>query len=336
MSFGQLAFVLNAMSQCYTDTSITLKKAAWRENECIFDALWFLLNLLKTPLQIGFAFSILEAIDVTSMWDIKTYRASPATVQTLSPCTGVGLPITKKEMKKKCLFLTTVCFKNTYYISRTSSLQSLGSIIWRNRCSSHKSATLLQWPTRLCRRRDETGEAEPKHREQNTLGIMGVTCNYFIALKIPELLVSVYRARAWQGHKLQPLALAPNAQQSRTGPSFLPQAADGPRIEKWKGNGWKVAIRCCPVFVFPLLSCDNQIWERSSVCLFLFLDCLIRWLWTWFNSLDWSENNCSDLMWSHVVKKPQAAGQTNSRAPQSPPPRPSLWSWHSNRHNGQH
>lgn len=35
--------------------------------------------------------------------------------------------------------------------------------------------------------------------------IMGVTCNYFIALKIPELLVSVYRAGARQGHKLQPM-----------------------------------------------------------------------------------------------------------------------------------
>ena len=47
---------------------------------------------------------------------------------------------------------------------------------------------------------------------------MGGTCNYFIALKIPELLVSVYRARARQGRKLEPLALASTAQQSRIGP----------------------------------------------------------------------------------------------------------------------
>lgn len=60
---------------------------------------------------------------------------------------------------------------------------------------------------------------------------MGVTCNYFIALKIPELLVSVYCARARQGHKLQPLALVPNAQQSRTGP------LDQLRLGRQTGNG---------------------------------------------------------------------------------------------------
>lgn len=74
-------------------------------------------------------------------------------------------------------------------------------------------------------------ERRSRGTEQNTLGITGVTCNYFIALKIPELLVSVYRARARQGRKLQPLDLAPNAEQSRTGPNFLwkteAQKADG-------------------------------------------------------------------------------------------------------------
>lgn len=59
-------------------------------------------------------------------------------------------------------------------------------------------------------------EGRSRSTDQNTLGITGVTCNYFIALKIPELLVSVYRARARQGRKLQPLDLAPNAPQSRT------------------------------------------------------------------------------------------------------------------------
>ena len=50
---------------------------------------------------------------------------------------------------------------------------------------------------------------------------MGGTCNYFIALKIPELLVSVYCAGARQGRKLEPLALASTAQQSRIGPSCI-------------------------------------------------------------------------------------------------------------------
>lgn len=69
---------------------------------------------------------------------------------------------------------------------------------------------------------------------------MGVTCNYFIALKIPELLVSVYRARARQGHKLQPLGLAPNAQQSRTGPSFLFEYQTGRehKDKKVMDGGW--------------------------------------------------------------------------------------------------
>lgn len=60
-------------------------------------------------------------------------------------------------------------------------------------------------------------ERRSQSTDQNTLGITGVTCNYFIALKIPELLVSVYCARARQGRKLQPLDLEPNALQSRTG-----------------------------------------------------------------------------------------------------------------------
>lgn len=57
-----------------------------------------------------------------------------------------------------------------------------------------------------------TGQLKPR---QNILGIMGGTCNYFIALKIPELLVTVYHARAWHNHKLHPLCLAQNAQQSQ-------------------------------------------------------------------------------------------------------------------------
>lgn len=43
------------------------------------------------------------------------------------------------------------------------------------------------------------------------------TCNYFIPLKIPEPLVSVYCCRAQSGCKLQLLARASNATQSRTG-----------------------------------------------------------------------------------------------------------------------
>lgn len=72
---------------------------------------------------------------------------------------------------------------------------------------------------------------------------MGVTCNYFIALKIPELLVSVYRARARQGRKLQPLGLAPNARQSRTGPiSLLERQAGRERQDKKVMDaGWPLA-----------------------------------------------------------------------------------------------
>lgn len=70
---------------------------------------------------------------------------------------------------------------------------------------------------------------------------MGVTCNYFIALKIPELLVSVYRARARQGHKLQPLALAPNVQQSRTGPGSLARPAEN-RKTKVAREGWPLGV----------------------------------------------------------------------------------------------
>lgn len=68
--------------------------------------------------------------------------------------------------------------------------------------------------------KNKEGTGQLKQR-WNILGIMGGTCNYFIALKIPELLVTVYHARAWHNHKLQPLCLAPNAQQSQMGLDFL-------------------------------------------------------------------------------------------------------------------
>lgn len=86
--------------------------------------------------------------------------------------------------------------------------------------------------------------------EQHTLSIMGVTCNYFIALKIPKLLVSVYCARAWHGHKLQPLGLASTAPQSRIGLSFL--LRDKTTEED---NGWWADLRlvfCCSTEVVGL------------------------------------------------------------------------------------
>lgn len=94
--------------------------------------------------------------------------------------------------------------------------------------------------SRCCAKTGMRQERQSWGTEQNTLGIMGVTCNYFIALKIPELLVSVYRARARQGHKLQPLGLAPNAQQSRTGPSFLFERHTGreQKDKKVMDGGW--------------------------------------------------------------------------------------------------
>ena len=76
-------------------------------------------------------------------------------------------------------------------------------------CITQGATANRRWKQKKEKRQKKQNWGKEQH---TTLGIMGVTCNYFIALKIPELLVSVYRARARQGHKLQPLALAPNAQ----------------------------------------------------------------------------------------------------------------------------
>lgn len=80
---------------------------------------------------------------------------------------------------------------------------------------------LCQWKlnnnnTRKERQEAKSGPGAAQHSEP-----YGSNLQFFIALKIPKLLVSVYRARAWQGHKLQPLALAPSIQQSRTVPSVF-------------------------------------------------------------------------------------------------------------------
>lgn len=74
---------------------------------------------------------------------------------------------------------------------------------------------------------------------QHILGIMGGTWNYFIALKIPELLVTVYYARAWHNHKLRPVYLAPIAQQSKMGRTFFKQTSQEEKVGK-KNRQWRV------------------------------------------------------------------------------------------------
>lgn len=124
----------------------------------------------------------------------------------------------------------------------------------RGAAVQQEHAQLQQEKNHLCAEHQPKEQMRQKSQgwgnKHNTLGIMGVTCNYFIALKIPELLVSVYRARARQGHKLQPLALAPNTQQSRTRES----AQRSWRAENRKTQRWRVHGGQWVTFLFCLLS----------------------------------------------------------------------------------
>lgn len=139
---------------------------------------------------------------------------------------------------------------------------------------------------------------------------MGGTCNYFIALKIPELLVSVYRARARQGRKLEPLALASNVQQSRIGPEL--QLHQGPTsIETYKMHGGLLPGLFSPSSN-KVVNC--QCCQNTCLTCPASISCIAVKYPVATQQRTPTDNSAHDLMRIHVIKKDNRSHQHNSVA----------------------